>query len=282
MGSRSFDVSGFNVRVHGLDEACGEVLDDAWGLFAGDGGRPVIEVGVRFEGPELAEGRIDDAPLGREIDGERIAFEAREGRIDAADDGRCVAVVGPGHPATRAFALINLILPVLAWRLPAMGGLIVHSGAVLVEERGFLLVGQAGAGKSTFVNQAIRGGALAVSEDLNLVVLDDDGWWLAGSPFRTRIHRGPGPGRWPLAAVLIPSHGPNPSLDSVPQILVSAQLQANLPYVADCWMQVAGGAALTERLDDVPSGRLTFAPDPSFVGLLRGWPDSLSGVGDRP
>ena len=36
-----FDLSGFNVRLHGLDAACAEVVDEAWGLFAGAGGVPV-------------------------------------------------------------------------------------------------------------------------------------------------------------------------------------------------------------------------------------------------
>jgi hypothetical protein len=137
------------------------------------------------------------------------------------------------------------------------------------------------------VRQAIAGGARAVSEDLNLIVHDNAAWWLAGSPLRAREAQavdaappapsrdlpGPGPGRWPLAAVLIPSQGAAAALDPAPQLLVSAQVQASLPYVGDCWMQVTGGRELTEHLDEVPSARLTFAREPSFVDLLRRWPN---------
>jgi len=267
----TFDLSGFNVRLRGIDPECAAVLRDAWGLFSGDGGLAVLDVDVRFEGPELAGGTIDDGPLERTIRGDAVAFGSREGRIEVDERGAASAVVGTGNTATRAFALINLILPALSWRLPRHGALIVHSGAVLLGERGFLLVGQAGAGKSTFVTHAIAAGARAVSEDLNLLVVGDDGWWLAGSPLRTRIHRGPGPGRWPLAAVLVPQHGAPAALDPVPRLRVSAQLQANLPFVGDCWMQVPGGPRLTQRLDTVPARRLTFAPDSSFVGLLERW-----------
>ncbi len=266
-----FDLSGFNVRLRGLDPACAEVVDEAWGLFAGTGGLPILDVQVRFEGAELSPGVIDDAPLDRTISADAIGFRSMEGRIEIDARGTGTAVVATGNAATRAYALINLIVPALAWRLPGHDALIVHSGAVLVGERGFLLLGQAGAGKSTFVTHAIVGGALAVSEDLNLLVFDDDRCCLAGSPLRTRIHRGPGPGRWPLAAILVPRHGSPAALDPVPRLMASAQLQANLPFVGDCWMQVPGGPGLTRRLDEVPVRRLTFAPDPSFVPLLEAW-----------
>jgi hypothetical protein len=226
---------------------------------------------VRFEGPELATGSIDDAPLDRTISGDAIGFRSLEGRIEIDARGAGTAIVGSGNAATRAYALINLVVPALAWRLPRHDALIVHSGAVLVGERGFLLLGQAGAGKSTFVTHAIAGGARAVSEDLNLVVFEDERCCLAGSPLRTRIHRGPGPGRWPLAAILVPRHGSPASLDPVARLMVSAQLQGNLPFVGDCWMQVPGGPSLTRRLDEVPARRLTFAPDSSFVPLLESW-----------
>jgi hypothetical protein len=266
-----FDLSGFNVRLHGLDAACAAVVDDVWGLFAGDAGVGVLDVGVRFEGPELAPGAIDDAPLGRAIRGDAIEFRSREGRIEIDERGTARALVGTGNAATRAYALINLILPALSWTLPRHGALVVHSGAILVGPRGFLLIGQAGAGKSTFVRHAIAAGARAVSDDLNLLVSERGRWFLAGSPLRTRIHRGSGPGRWPLAALLVPHHGAPAALDAVSRLRVSAQLQGNLPFVGDCWMQVPGGLRLTEELDRVAARRLTFAPDSSFVPLLEHW-----------
>ena len=169
-----FDLSGFNVRLRGLDAACAEVVDEAWGLFAGAGGVPVLDVHVRFEGAELRPGTIDDAALDRTIAADAISFRSREGRIEIDEKGNGTAVVATGHAATRAYALINLIIPALAWRLPRYDALILHSGAVLIGDRGFLLLGQAGAGKSTFVTHAIAGGARAVSEDLNLLVYEND------------------------------------------------------------------------------------------------------------
>lgn len=266
-----FDFSGFNVRFRGLDPACAEFIDEAWRQFAGAGGRPVLDVHVRFEGAELPAGTIDPAPLDRTIDGQDIEFRSREGRIDIDGCGVGSAVVATGNASTRAYALINLIVPALAWRLPGYGALLVHSGAVLIAERGFVLVGQAGAGKSTFVTHAIAGGARAVSDDLNLVVVDGDRCQLAGLPLRARIRRGPGPGRWPLAALLVPRHGSPAALDPVPRLRASAQLQGNLPFVGDCWMQVPGGPELTTRLDEVPARELTFARDASFVPLLERW-----------
>jgi hypothetical protein len=269
--SRAFDFSGFSVRLHGLDEPCAAVLDDAWGLFAGDGGDPVLELEVNFEGAELPAGIIDPAPLDRTIRGKAIGWVSREGRVEVDEHGRGKAVVGTGNDSTRAWGLVNLILPVLAWRLPSLGLFLVHSGAVIVRDRAFVLVGRSGAGKSTFVEQAAAGGAVAAGEDLNLLLYEGNRWWLAGSPLRNRL--GPGPGRWPLAALLTPDRGATPALEPASRLLVSAQLQANLPYIGDCLGAVDGGAALVESLDQVPALRLTFAPDPAFVPLLEAWPD---------
>ncbi len=264
-------MSGFNVSIRGVDAACAAVVDEAWGLFAGAGGVPLLDIDVRFAGAELPPGPLDGSPLDRTISARAIGFGSREGRIEIDAAGTGSVVVGTGSANLRAYALINLIVPALAWRLPSHDALILHSGAVLVDDRGFLLLGQAGAGKSTFVTQAIAGGARAVSEDLNLVVYENGQSRLAGSPLRTRIHRGPGPGRWPLALLLLPRHGSPAALDPVPSLRVSAQLQANLPFVGDCWMQVPGGPELTRRLDAAAARRLTFAPDPSFVPLLESW-----------
>ena len=269
--SRAFDLSGFGVRIRGLDPECAAVLDDVWGLFAGDGGRPVAEFEVRRGEGTLTPGRIDDAPLQRTIDGRAIAFASAEGRVECDAGGRAQVRVGDGDAAMRAFAMINLIVPVLSWRLPELGALVLHSGAVLAGDRGFVLVGQAGAGKSTFVEHAIAGGARAVSEDLNLLVEEAGEWRLAGSPFRTRIHRGPGPGRWPLAALLLPSHAAAARIEPVASLIAGAQVQANLPFVGDCWLQVPGGEPLTASLDRIPALRLHFAKDPAFVPLLEAW-----------
>ena len=130
--SRAFDLSGFNVRLAGLDDPCGAVIDEAWGRFAGEAGEPLLELDVRFEGPELPTGVIDPRPLERTIRGRALAWSSAEGRIDVDEHGRGTAVLGTGNDSTRAWALVNLILPVLACRLPSFGALIVHSGAVLV------------------------------------------------------------------------------------------------------------------------------------------------------
>lgn len=266
-----FDLSGFNVRLRGLDPECAEFLDGAWGRFAGTGGIPVLDVDVRFAGAELAPGTIDPAPLDRMFVRDGVEFRSREGRIEIDARGTGTALVATGNAATRCYALINLVVPALAWRLPVHGALIVHSGAVLVGEHGFVLVGQAGAGKSTFVNHAVAAGARIVSEDLNLLVFEDERCHIAGSPLRSRLRPGPGPGRWPVAAILVPRHGSPAALDPVLRLRASAQLQANLPFVGDCWMRVPGGPELSVRLDEVPARQLTFEQDSSFVPLLERW-----------
>lgn len=270
--SSAFNISGFRVQVRGLDEPCAEIVRDVWRLFPDDGqgaATDVLDVAVHAAGEELRGRSISERPLARQIDGDSISFVSAEGEIQVAPDGSAEARVGPGSAGMRAFSLINLLLPALAWRLPRHGALMLHSGAVLLDGRGWVLIGQAGAGKSTFVRFAQKGGATVVSEDLNLLTFEGDSCCLAGAPFRTRNFSGPGPGRWPLAALLLPLHAKEPALTELPRLVVSAQFQANLPFVGDCWMQLPGAAELLERIDRLTARRLSYAADDSFVPLLR-------------
>lgn len=271
----AFHISGFHVRIHNLDDECAARLGEVWRLFAASGedvqtaGIDLLNLSVRFEGAELDGFEMSPQPLKRTVEGEHVSFISAEGRIDVMPDGEARASVGRGSAAMRAFSLINLMLPAIAWRLPQFGALMLHSGGILLDDRGWLLIGQAGAGKSTFVTYAEEGGATVVSEDLNLVVFEEQGCFLAGAPFRTRNFPGPGPGRWPLAALLLPQHAVEPALEEVPRLAVSAQFQANLPFVGDCWMQLPGGPELLERVDQLAARRLSFARDARFVPLLR-------------
>ena len=81
-------------------------------------------------------------------------------------------------------------------------------------------------------------------------------------PFRVRPFPAPPPGRWPVAALLLARHGATPALAPVPDLLAAARLAANVLYVEPELR------AAPLRLG-LPVQELTFAPDPSFVSLLR-------------
>ena len=267
--SRTFDLSGFGVTVDGLDQETASELDRIWGRFAGRGDRALVHVTTKFDFPATLAATIEGPPLERSFADGGALFVSPEGKIELDANGVGRVTIGSGIASRRAFAIINLLLAGCAWRLPNEGAAMVHSGAILINGRGFVLVGSSGAGKSTFVRCAQQGGAEVVSEDLNLLITEGETVWLAGSPFRTRNYPGPGPGRWPLAAFLLSEHGGPAALQPITPLIFSAQLHANLPFVGDCWPQLPGATGVSERLEGCPARRLRFAPDPSFVPLLN-------------
>jgi hypothetical protein len=64
----------------------------------------------------------------------------------------------------------NVLRPLVARRLLAGNGLLVHSAAVVIDGRAFLLAGASGMGKSTLAAMALQAGHAVMSDDLNAVV----------------------------------------------------------------------------------------------------------------
>ncbi|HEY0139440.1 MAG TPA: hypothetical protein VGF48_01015 [Thermoanaerobaculia bacterium] len=73
----------------------------------------------------------------------------------------------------------NVLRPLVAARLLAQGGLLVHSAAV----DGFLFAGASGAGKSTIARMGLDAGLPVSSDDINALVRTGDRFILAPLPF---------------------------------------------------------------------------------------------------
>ena len=142
-----------------------------------------------------------------------------------------------------------------------------------LDGRAFLMVGPEGSGKSSWAAQGAAAGGRVISDDL--VLIDDSGGGIeaVGSPFRSSYKAPYLPGRWPVAAILFPRQGKRARLAPAAALLAQARLTANLPFVTEGLGHDARIEAVVRRvLDRVPCAELTFALDPSFVELLRGWP----------
>lgn len=77
----------------------------------------------------------------------------------------------------------NVLRPLVAVRLLAAGGLLVHSAAIALRGAGLLFAGPSGAGKSTVAALALSAGHPVLSDDLNAIVRDGDGFAIAPLPF---------------------------------------------------------------------------------------------------
>ena len=264
--SLSIDVSGLPIRVHGLPPGLRESLEDAWAGFVVPAvSDPILDVSVEEGTRPLTPGRVmvGGISVKREGDVVRFARDEAEGSLDLASGSATVAL-SAGDDKRRAWGLVNLVHAALAWRLAPQGGGILHAAGIVVEGRAFLLIGSEGAGKSTFADVAASAGLLVVGDD-QVVVLRSGGRLEAlGAPVRNREHVNAPKGRWPVAAFLLPRHGAPASLAPASRLDLLPRLTANLPYAL-----FEHEGLLQEIADGVPARWLTFAPDPSFVPLLR-------------
>jgi hypothetical protein len=97
-------------------------------------------------------------------------------RVDAARAGIWTCVE---EPAELPGVVENVLRPLLAARLLATGGLLVHSAAV----NGYLFAGRSGAGKSTMARLGLEAGLPVLSDDLNALVPKGERFAIAPLPF---------------------------------------------------------------------------------------------------
>jgi hypothetical protein len=259
-----FDLSGLAVRLSLGDAQLAEQLRQRWRNFRSPrpAKAPLLDVDVRRQSA--------GAPAPVLAAEEAVRFETRGGTIDVHPSGKAEACLSAGTPEDGYYALVNVLSAALAWRLPAVGGALVHGAAVVIDGRAFALVGASGSGKTTWATLARSAGAIFLSDEMAFI----DG---AGArvealsvPIRGNHPEPHGPGRWPLAAWLFPAHGAEARLDPMPSLLATASLAANLPFVSGLLEKDGPLASVLESLlSSAPSYRLTFARDTSFMEPLR-------------
>ena len=160
----------------------------------------------------------------------------------------------------------NVLRPLVARRLLASGGLLVHSAAIVLDERGFLFVGPSGAGKSTIAGMALDAGYGVLSDDLNAIAGDD----LVPLPFTGELPSGarrttPAP----LHAIIALEKGSSESVRRLSPAAAAALLIRSAPYVN---LDPAHGEALLTRAHElvrsVRTAVLTFRRDSDVWPIL--------------
>jgi hypothetical protein len=126
----------------------------------------------------------------------------------------------------------NVLRPLVARRLLASGGLLLHSAAVSVGGRGVVFAGPSGAGKSTIASLALAAGHPVLSDDLNALMPDGDGFTLMPLPFtgdleRAQVSSEPAP----LRAIVRLEKGDAEALRPMPRGEAVALLVRSAPYV---------------------------------------------------
>jgi len=268
----TLDLSGLSVRLTGLDEALEAAFRAHWSPFLTDRREapPWVEIAVAASGQTLVARPVMRPVMTCEIEPGRARFACDEGAIELGVAGPASALLGLGKTSWRFWGLTNLLTAALAYRLPSRPGALVHAAGIVIEGRAFLLTGASGSGKSTWAQAAREAGARVISDDAVVVDAASGVVELLGTPIRAHQAHPGGVGRWPVAAILHAKWGSAPSLAPVAPLAFHARLAGNLPFLGTAWGRDERLDALTDLLAErVAHRELTFAPDPSFVPLLR-------------
>lgn len=168
--------------------------------------------------------------------------------------------------------LENYLRLLVAYRLLAAGGVLLHSAGVSDGRSAWLLLGPSGAGKTTASRLCLAAGAEVLSDDLNAARFPDGG----GGPLVARLpftgdlgDRQGEPGAWPLRAVLRLRQGAAESLVPLSPAATFAALVAAAPYVnRDPWRREPLLAALERLARAVPAWELTFSLGADLWSIL--------------
>lgn len=263
----AFGIGELGIRVDGLAPDAELQAIAQWGRFrAGERRDPWIDLVVRHE-PLAGEPQPFDA---KQLRVERVAgacrVEMRGAHAEVPDAGTVRVTLEGSDPGRSALAVINVLHATIAWRIVKLGGLLLHAASAVLDGRGFVLIGAEGSGKSTWARGMASAGAIALGDDIALVLPSPTGFDLVGSPLRAKEFGGGTPGRWPLAAILLPRHAEQPSLSPVSGLEVHAALAANLPFATDRGIEPFLSVAAT--LARTPARRLAFTRTDAGAALL--------------
>jgi hypothetical protein len=273
------DLSGIEVHLVDVASAVARQLRSDWAPFVAAPGEraPWLELRVVPLASALPPGEFDPGAMRAETTAARARFAIADGTAEVDASGRGTIGLRRGLGSREYWAIANLLRACLAWRLLARRAALLHAAGLVIDgRRAFLLVGPAGAGKSTFAALGERAGARVLSDDLVLVDAGADPPLALGAPFRSShvAHRADyRPGRFPLAAILFPRHGRPPALAASSALLARTRILANLPFVAEGMDRDPRVSDLVEALvARVPCLELTFDRDAGFVELLAAGP----------
>ncbi len=169
-------------------------------------------------------------------------------------------------------AIENFLRVVVAYRLLALGGVMLHSAAIARNQQASVFVGHSGAGKSTLSRLSHDAGLGVISDDLNALVPGRDGgdWWVDQLPFAGDFRGQPVvAGRFPLAGIYHLEQAPEHGLRVLSTVRSVALLVANAPFVnsdphrQDLLIEVLCGLA-----SQASAHTLSFRRDADFWQLL--------------
>jgi hypothetical protein len=172
-----------------------------------------------------------------------------------------------GH--VREYACDTYLRVMLSYRLPEVGGFLLHAAGLVRNGKGYLFAGKSGAGKTT-VTRLSAPEAVVLNDDFTLVRLSSEGVTVHGTPFYGEYGMGGANIGAPLAGIYFLSKADShQALPLAPQVAIARLFGSILHFPSDRAVVQALldlGTAICWR---VPCFELRFSPDAAFWSCIN-------------
>jgi hypothetical protein len=268
----TLDLPGGPFRLRGLSASQRESLDDRYDTSGSAGGFDLTVYRAPLEDFCAIDTRGWEYSLDYETAGTSISIAGMKlmARLDLARNR--AAIWTPIDDVASFWGVVeNVLRPLVAERLLMTGGLLVHSAAIALDGRGILFAGPSGAGKSTVSRLALDAQHAVLSDDLNALVRDGDGFRLLPLPFTGDLTREElSTTAVPLQAVVKLEKGDDEKLRPMHIASAASLLVSAAPYVNQDPQRTQ---LLLDRAAEIASTAtrviLTFRRDGSIWPILR-------------
>ena len=161
------------------------------------------------------------------------------------------------HELPQANVIENFLRVYSAHRVLELGGVMLHSAALIFDDKAYVFSGRSNAGKTTLTRKAYEIGARILSDDINLVLPGKNGYQAHAVPFtgefgRTLNHPG-GKETYPVAGIVLLEQGDSLATETVMQSAAVARLLTGSPFVNT-------DAEESEKLFDAVTGLVAQVP----------------------
>lgn len=168
-------------------------------------------------------------------------------------------------------AFENVFRVIVAYRLLAQGGMILHSAGLAQNDKAWLFMGRSDAGKSTIAKLGENAGLTILSDDMNAIILRDGRYLTEQLPFagehgQTALTKG----KFPVQAVYYLQKSQHNALEETPTAQRLAELMVCSPFInVDPYRYAALAQNLAALREQIGGGRLKFRRDGGFQQLLK-------------
>jgi hypothetical protein len=172
------------------------------------------------------------------------------------------------YPAAQTFD--SFLRTFYSWLLLREGGMLLHCAGLVKNGRAYLFPGRSGAGKSTLSKLAAEEGAEIISDELNLVRPEKNGFNVYGSPFWGEMRNEGRRGVWPLEKIFaLRKSARHRIADAAPGYAMAVLLRGVMNFSKTPDSAAASLKNAANLLASVPFRRLEFSrQDAGFLELV--------------